>query len=303
MSTTPVVNCSNMVAQGSLALDGSLRPDDVSGLARHAKSCDGCSTYLGQLATTAGVLASRSSVSMSMAVSAAAKNRTPAEPEPTIYQSHRALMAMARAADPSHADDLVQDTWDHFLNAPGASTPKREELTEYLLGLINRHVEDHEVAEDAWATSLVDHHPHNPADLAETDLPADPASFADLRALADLDGLDADADQAELLFPELYGDRPETSEWTSPPVAWPSLSRILSPEDEAETSELYSVVDAALEELPSRLADAMYVVDIEGHSLQTASGLLGRDVEGLQRDLVVARNHVRGRVDTYLTQR
>lgn len=303
MSTTPVVNCSTTVAHGSLALDGSLRRDDVRRLARHAESCDGCATYLGQLATTAGVLASRSAATMSLAVSAAAKDTAPVEPETAIYQSHRALLAMARAADPSHADDLVQDTWDHFLSAPGAATPDREQLTEYLLGLIHRHAVDHEVADDAWATSLVEHHPHNPADLAETDLPADPASFADLRVLADLDGLDADADQAELLFPELYGDRPEVSEWTSPPVAWPSLSRILGPEDEAETSELYSVVDAALEELPPRLADAVYVVDIEGHSIQTASALLGRDIEELQRDLVVARNHLRGRVGTYLTRR
>jgi DNA-directed RNA polymerase specialized sigma24 family protein len=239
---------------------------------------------------------------MSHAVSAAARNTAPDESETAIYQSHRALMTLGRAADPAHADDLVQDTWDHFLNAPGAPTPTREQLTEYLLELIHRHTEDHEVDDDAWAASLVNHHPHNPADLAETDLPADPASFADLRALADRDGLDADADQAELLFPELYGDRPEDSEWTSPPVAWPSLSRILSPEDEAETSELYSVVDEALEELPATMADAVYLVDIEGHSLPTASGLLGRDIDELQRDLVVARNHLRGRVDAYLTQ-
>ena len=303
MSTTPVVNCGETVAHASLALDGSLRREDVRRLAHHAQSCDGCATYLGQLATTVGVLASRSAATISLAASAAARNEAPAEPETAIYQSHRALLAMARAADPSHADDLVQDTWDHFLDAPGSTTPKREQLSEYLLGLIHRHAEDHDVADDAWATSLVDHHPHNPADLAETDLPADPASFADLRALADVDGLDADADQAELLFPELYGDGPEVSQWSSPPVAWPSLARILSPEDEAETSELYSVVDAALEELPARLADAVYVVDIEGNSVQTASGILGRDIEELQRDLVVARNHLRGRVDAYLTQR
>ncbi|SFD00662.1 hypothetical protein SAMN04487968_12019 [Nocardioides terrae] len=284
-------------------IDGSLAAEDVRGLARHARSCDGCATYLGQLATTAAVLASRGTVTMSLAVTAAAKNAAPIESDAAIHQSHRALTAIARAADPSHADDLVQETWDHFLNARGAATPTREQLTEHLLGLIHGQVEDHEVARDAWATSLIDHHPHDPADLAETDLPADPASFADLRALADRDALDADGDQAELLFPELYGDRPDVSEWASPPVAWPTLSRILSPEDEAETSELYSVVDEALEELSAGMADAVYVVDIEGHSLPTASGLLGRDIGDLQRDLRVARNHLRGRVDAYLTQR
>src|SRR6476661_2493218 len=107
MSTTPVVNCIKTVAHGSLALDGSLRRDDLRRLARHAESCDGCATYLGQLATTVGVLAGRSAATMSLAVSAAAKNKASAEPDTAIYQSHRALLAMARAADPAHADDLV----------------------------------------------------------------------------------------------------------------------------------------------------------------------------------------------------
>src|SRR3954454_19446778 len=147
MSTRPVVNCRRTVAQGSLALDGSLRPDDVRELVRHAKSCDGCATYLGQLATTAAVLASRSAATMSLAVSAAAKNTVPAEPDTAIHQSHRALMALARAADPSHADDLVQETWDHFLKAPGAVAPEREQLTQYLLGLVHRHAQDDEVAD------------------------------------------------------------------------------------------------------------------------------------------------------------
>ena len=78
---------------------------------------------------------------------------------------------------------------------------------------------------------------------------------------------------------------------------------MLRPDEEAQTSELYSVVDSALDELPAPLADVLYLVDIEGHSLPTASSLLGRDTASLQRDLAQARNHVRGRVNTYVTSR
>jgi DNA-directed RNA polymerase specialized sigma24 family protein len=123
--------------------------------------------------------------------------------------------------------------------------------------------------------------------------------------LADLDALDADADRAELLLPDLYGDGDgaDQAEWPSPPSAWPSITRLLGPEAEVETSELYSVVDAALDALPERLGDALYLVDIEGHSLQTAGGLLEREPAQLQRDLARARLHVRAYVDRYLAAR
>jgi DNA-directed RNA polymerase specialized sigma24 family protein len=113
--------------------------------------------------------------------------------------------------------------------------------------------------------------------------------------------LDPDADQAELYFPDLYGDGPAKGEWITPPIAWPTISQILTPDDETLTAELYSVVDSALEELPDSLGDAVYLIDMEGHSLATASSLLQREASDVQRDLVHARHHVRGRVDAYVT--
>ncbi|TCC37482.1 hypothetical protein E0H75_40815 [Kribbella capetownensis] len=222
---------------------------------------------------------------------------------PTVDQSQRILAALARAADPEHADDLVQETWDHFLSAKPVAVPGRDELVEYLLRRIDDRQKQADVTAGEWADSLLRHHSHNAADLAESDLPPDPGGFGSLRELADLDALDPDADQAELLFPDLYSDGPDKGEWTSPPSAWPSVTRLLGPDAEVETSELYSVVDAALDELPQDLGDALYLVDIEGHSFQTAGGLLDREPARLQRDLARARRDVRARVDAYLAGR
>ena len=209
-------------------------------------------------------------------------------------------MALAQRADSAHADDLVQETWDHFLSASQGSVPTREELTGYLLSHLRTHQRDEEEVTDLWADSLLQHHPHNPADLAESDLPADPAAFDSLRSLADLDALDPDSDQAELLFPDLYDDGPDKGEWVSPPIAWPSVTRILGPEDESETEELYSVLDAALDELPDALCDLVYLVDVEGNSQQMAGALLHREPSEFQLDLARARNHIRGRMNDYL---
>ena len=179
--------------------------------------------------------------------------------------------------------------------------PAREDLIRYLIGQLDGHERDEDDAAAVWADSLLAHHPHNAADLAESDLPSDPGSYETLRTLADLDVLDPDADSAELIFPDLYTDGPDKGEWVSPPLAWPSLTRVLGPDDELETAELYSVVDEALDQLPDGLGDALYLVDIEGHSLEMSSSLLGRNASDLQRDLSQARNHVRGRVSEYMS--
>jgi DNA-directed RNA polymerase specialized sigma24 family protein len=293
-----------MVAAGSLALDGSLGEESRRELMAHVGTCRDCATYVDQMSTTAALLAARPGRAPRQSRPAsieAADGAAERDPEAVLAQSQRALIALARAADADHADDLVQETWDHFLGGPSSSPPTRQDLTDHLLGLIGEHQRDEDISAEAWAESLLNHQHHHPADLAESDLPADPASYDDLRALADLDTLDPDADQAELLFPDLYSDGPDKGHWASPPTAWPSVTRVLGPDDEVGTSELYSIVDAALDELPADLGDALYLVDIEGHSLETASGLLDRGRGELQRDLVRARAHVRGRVNDYLS--
>ncbi|WBQ08392.1 RNA polymerase sigma factor [Kribbella sp. CA-293567] len=273
--------CSDIASYGSLARDGLLPAQAAIDLADHVRSCPSCATYLQQLATTEALLAAR-------AVS-----------EPTAGRSQRQLMALARAADPAHADDLVQETWDHFLSiAPELPTP--EQLAAYLDQKLGRHLADDDIELEVWADSLLSHHRHHPSDQLGSGLPPDPGASPDLRELADLDALDADADRADLYFPDFYGDGPDQGRWTSPPTAWPSVTRLLSPDDEAQTKELYAIVDAAIEELPDGTGDLLYLVDLEGHSLEAATSLVELEPSVARRRLTLARNHVRGRVGDYL---
>jgi DNA-directed RNA polymerase specialized sigma24 family protein len=286
-------------------LDGYLPREDMLDVARHVQNCDGCAAHVGQLAATAAVLGARLRTREFGSAAVASEGQVASDEtrSQTFDQSQRVLAALARAADPEHADDLVQETWDHFLSTKPREVPARDELVGYLMQRIGDRHQQEDLTAGAWADSLLNHHAHNAADLAESDLPPDPGGYGSLHELADLDALDTDADRAELLFPDLYSDGPDSEGWTSPPSAWPSVTRFLGPDAEVETSELYAVVDAALDELPQNLGDAVYLVDIEGHSLQTAGGLLDRETALLQRDLARGRRHVRARVNGYFAGR
>lgn len=310
--TTPertVVECSDVASYGSLALDGSLPVQAALEIGHHLSTCGDCTNYIDQMAKTRALLGIRAAARPAPDLAAEPQQRAtkqghePSYSSLALAQDQAYLITLARATDPAHADDLVQETWDNFLSASPSTIPDRRELAAFLIQRAHDHVREEEADAQTWADDLLRHHPHNPADLVETDLPADAGAHEDWRTLADLDALDPDADQAELYFPDLYGDGPDTGEWSVPPTAWPSVSRMLGPDEEAHTAELYSIVDSALDELPGALADVVYLVDIEGHSLPTAESLLGRPIPDLQRDLVQARNHVRGHVNAYLAGR
>jgi DNA-directed RNA polymerase specialized sigma24 family protein len=113
---------------------------------------------------------------------------------------------------------------------------------------------------------------------------------------------DTDADTAELYYPGLYPQNPDLGDWVDAPNSWPGAAQILSPEDESTTEELYGVVDAALADLPSKRAELLSLVDIEGIPLDLAVSTLRLDPESARRDLDRARDYVRHRVDTYLSR-
>jgi DNA-directed RNA polymerase specialized sigma24 family protein len=276
---------------------------DTIEIGNHISECGDCANFVDQIAKTRVLLGfhpddpavpgSRSAEAAQAADSGYSSM--------SLIQNQGHLMTLARAADPAHAEDLVQETWDHFLGASPSAIPSRDDLATYLLEHITEHAREEETEDEAWADSLLRHSRHNLADSTETDPSVRSASEKSLRTLADLNALDPDADAAELYLPDLYEDGPDKGEWITPPIAWPTISRILTPDDETDTAELYSIVDAALDELPGSLGDVVYLIDIEGHSLATASSLLQREAADLQRDLAQARNHVRGRVNDYLT--
>jgi hypothetical protein len=198
------VNCSDVATYGGLALDGSLAVRAAFEIGKHLRICGDCTNYVDQLAKTRALLGLREDAS---AARKTLTQRHPQGSEPpsapsfsplVLAQIQDYLLTLGRATDPAHADDLVQDTWDHFLGGSPTAVPDRATLAAYLVQHAHDHVDEEQADRQAWADDLVRHHPHNPADLAESDLPADPGGHEDWRTLADLDALDPDADQAEL---------------------------------------------------------------------------------------------------------
>ena len=286
-----MVDHKDVVSLASLGLDGGLPADGAAHLAEHVRNCRDCAVYVQQLASTKALMSAR-----------ALRNddQSPVTAEEASAQNHQALVAIARASDPAHADDLVQEVWDHYLGRSQGALPNRSELLEYLLQHLDEHQRDEDSDRDVWADSLLHQHRHNPAELSELDLPADPGAQQSLRELADLDQLDADADTAELFYPDFYEDGADGITWGSPPTAWPTLRRILGPEAELSTDELYSQLDAAFDELPEHVADVVNLVDLEGYSLEQAMSLFALSRRDAERYLVIGRNHLRGRINTYL---
>lgn len=87
-------------------------------------------------------------------------------------------------------------------------------------------------------------------------------------------GSDADADEAELFYPDFYTDGPDAGAWIDPPMAW-GEARVLRPADALVTTEAFGVVDTALAELDRIDAALVTLVDIEGTRFGRAALELG----------------------------
>jgi DNA-directed RNA polymerase specialized sigma24 family protein len=291
------VDCAKVAAYAGVATSGFLPADDLRAVARHVQGCPNCAEHLSQTAAASTLIGLRmKSPPVSLAqVADAMQDRD------RVGDAQTALTLLARQLDPTHADDLVQDTWDHFLEEEPRRMPRREELTAYLLLHAGDHRETDEGNEGEYADAVLAHHAHSGTEAADADLPAGFEAYGSLRELADLDALDPDADEAELLLPELYSDGNDGGNWVSAPTAWPHATQFLGPAEDVQTQELYTVVDTALDELPRAVANAVYLVDVEELSLHDAATTLGKDPKELQRALTRGRHHVRGRVDSYVT--
>jgi DNA-directed RNA polymerase specialized sigma24 family protein len=294
------VSCSTVAAYAGVATSGFLPAEDLREVARHLQGCPDCAERLSQMATTSALVGLRLK---DASPTVAARVGSTRDHDDAVGDAHTALMFLARQLDPAHADDLVQDTWAHFLAAEPTWAPRREDLTAYLLLHWAGHRQADEAIQGQFVDSVLEHHAHSRTEAADGDLPAGFEAYGSLRELADLNALDADADSAELLLPELYSDGDDRGTWISPPTAWPHATQFLGPADDAQTQELYTVVDAALDELPPAVGNVLYLIDVEGLSLSDAAAAVGRDLGVLQQDLARGRNHVRARVDAYLKGR
>ncbi|MEU3305321.1 hypothetical protein ABZ729_36755 [Streptomyces sp. NPDC006678] len=283
---------------GSLAMDGVLPREATSELARHVGECTACATYLGQAATISALLSAHARICFENEIASDVGEGA----DIGARRVQRYLETLARAVDPLHAEDLVQDTWEHVLGSSSNAPPMPGELVAQLVHRLSRHTEGDTSDTAQWAESLLRAQRSGTAGT-HFDGPTSPITTEDLRSLSDTESLDPDADSAELFFPGFYGDEPDKRQWHTRPVAWPAISRLLGPDAEIQTDELYSVVDAALDELPQDLDSILTLVDLEGMSLESATRRLSLDPAVATQRLVRARHHLRGRVGEYLAGR
>lgn len=115
-----------------------------------------------------------------------------------------------------------------------------------------------------------------------------------------LQEFDPDADAGELFYPHFYVDGPDPGAWVQSPNSWPSGPRVLSPEEDLTTTELYGVVDTAIAQLDADGAQLLALVDMDGLDSSVAAQRLGLEDSAARRTLGAARNHVRAALDDYL---
>jgi DNA-directed RNA polymerase specialized sigma24 family protein len=268
------LTCSRIVSLASDYLDGVLRPEERAEVDAHLEGCDACPQHLAQLRTTIKILAERPDVvvpdELRRVLAETSATRSLADVAAQAATDHTGyLLTLARAFRPDTAEDAIQSTWLRALDeGPEAFT--RERLTQ-LLFVQN----DDEPEVRSW-------------------------NAHDGGADATVEQLDADADEAELFYPAFYGEGPDAGAWINQPNAWPGENRILGPESDLTTTELYGVVDDALGDLSPLQATAVSLVDFEGVSSEHAAATLGIEVVDLRRALSAARNHLRGSLDGYL---
>lgn len=252
----------------------------------HLGGCDACPRHLAQLRTTIRILAERPDVVVpdelrqllaeTSATKAVADVAVQAATDHTGY-----LLRVAQAFRPETAQDAVQSTWLRALDeGPEAFT--RERLTQLLLAQNDGNSEVR-----SWNAHDGDPEVHsiNAHDGGED---------------ATVEYLDVDADEAELFYPAFYREGLDIGSWIDQPNVWPDQNRVLGPEAELTTTELYGVVDGALDDLNPLQASVVTLVDIEGVSSELAATSLGIDVVDLRQALNTARNHLRGSLDGYL---
>jgi DNA-directed RNA polymerase specialized sigma24 family protein len=268
------VTCSRIVSIASEYLDGVLPANERAEVDAHLEGCDACPQHLAQLRTTINILAERPDVvvpdNLQRILAETSAPESVAGVAAQAAKDHTGyLLGLARAFRPETAQDAVQSTWLRALDeGPEAFT--RERLTELLLAYDSG---------DQDVRSWNDH---------------------DGGADRTVDQLDADADEAELFYPAFYSDGPDAGAWIDEPNAWPGQDRILGPEADLTTTELYGVVDNALGRLSPLQAAAVSLVDFDGVGSEHAAATLGVDVVELRHALNTARNHVRGSLDGYL---
>lgn len=255
------LTCRGAVRAGSDDLAGLLSDAERGALEDHLAGCDSCACLMDQLRTTVAVLESRPDVQLPDTLRSMVNAAGGGRGEALTAQLPH-LYALANALDPESADDLVQDTITSALADPDADTTPR--------------------ALAAALTRLAD---NRGPDIQS---PAVPAA-----------GTDPDADEPELFYPGFYTDGPDAGAWIDSPVSW-GEARVLGPDADVLTSEVYGVVDAALAGLDPVDAALITLIDIEGAPFAQAALELDLPSRYARDHLASARLAVRGALDRHI---
>lgn len=286
--------CSDLVRFGG---DINLAPvqlhDDLNA---HLETCIDCSTYVAQMAATRDVLgrlaqrnskevealpfeSDRSIQEKGMLAEGNQEHLSAFGDESDAAQLRSDLLSRAELVDPENAQDLVHRALEvgYALQQRDARVRNSTELMRIIFSLAE--------AQQRFESETV----------TATDLTA--ATYVVNDSLAELD---TDADFPELFYPELYPIEDELNGWVDSPRPWQSNVLILEPDQTEELNEVEAVLNAALEELPEPLGELLNLVDLNGETVRESGLALGLDVPSATSALSRARNHVRGRLDTYI---
>ena len=286
--------CSDLVRFGG---DINLAPvqlhDDLNA---HLEMCIDCSTYVAQMAATRDVLvrlaqrnsktaealpfdSNRSIQEKGMLAESDREPLSAFEDESDVAQLRSDLLSRAELVDPQNAQDLVHRALEvgYALQQRDTRVRNNTELMRIMFSLAE--------AQQRFESETV----------TATDLTA--ATHVVNDSLA---GLDTDADFPELFYPELYPIEDELNGWVDSPRPWRSNALILEPDQTEEFGEVEAVLNAALEELPEPLGELLHLVDLNGETVRESGLALGLDVPSATSALSRARNHVRGRLNSYI---
>ncbi|TDC53547.1 hypothetical protein E1212_05065 [Jiangella ureilytica] len=180
------------------------------------------------------------------------------------------LLALARAIDPVNAEDLVQTAYADVLERSGSAELPAvlERLADLAVQYRDSDVDTERVREDRIT------------EIADT-------------------GPDEDS-PAELYYPSFYEETTDLGDWVDSPNSWPDGARVLGPDAEIDTEELYGVVDGALAELPAAQATLLNLVDVQDIPIEVAARTAGLDPAAARKAIGRARHHVRQRLHAYL---
>jgi DNA-directed RNA polymerase specialized sigma24 family protein len=255
------ITCEIAVRRASDQLAGLLPAEERIVLEQHLASCQHCSALMDQLRSTIAVLRNRPDLDVPDVLQALAADTDDAQSADLVRHLPQ-LYSLAVALDPTTADDLVQETISRALTDPTADTTDAA-LAATLTGLARRR---------------------QPA----LESPPTPPL-----------GDDPDADEPELFYPAFYSDAPDPGGWIDPPVAWGD-PRILQPDDDVLTTELFGVVDGTLGELDPNDRGLLTLVDIDGVPFSQAAMVLDLAPSHARKRLARARFAVRAALDQYV---